>query len=170
MTELIPVETSAQVAAVAALARAVWSEHYVPIIGQAQVDYMLDAFQSGQAIDGQLAEGYEYYLLSDGERNTGYLAVVPDAEAGTLMLSKLYVVKAERGRGYGRMMIDFARRLSRERGLKTLWLTVNKHNTESIAWYRRMGFVSVGPTVQDIGGGFVMDDYRMEMTVDPNVP
>ena len=35
----------------------------------------------------------------------------------------------------------------------------------SIAWYTRMGFRNAGPIVQDIGAGYVMDDYRMEKVV-----
>jgi len=42
------------------LAREIWTDHYVPIIGQAQVDYMLDTFQREEAIAAQLAGGYEY--------------------------------------------------------------------------------------------------------------
>jgi hypothetical protein len=30
-----------------------------------------------------------------------------------------------------------------------------------------MGFRNVGSTIAEIGGGFVMDDFRMEKTIDP---
>jgi len=45
--------------------------------------------------------------------------------------------------------------------VRELWLTVNKDNADSIAFYRRVGFRIAGSSVMDIGGGFVMDDYRM---------
>jgi hypothetical protein len=45
-----------------------------------------------------------------------------------------------------------------------MWLTVNKQNP-TLDWYRRRGFVCTGSLVQEIGGGFVMDDYRMEKHV-----
>ncbi len=35
---------------VSALAREIWSGHYTPIIGLAQVEYMLGAYQSSAAI------------------------------------------------------------------------------------------------------------------------
>ncbi|NCA83730.1 MAG: GNAT family N-acetyltransferase, partial [Opitutae bacterium] len=55
------VESAEPIAAVAALAREIWTQHYVPIIGAAQVEYMLEKFQSAEAIARQLAgEGYEY--------------------------------------------------------------------------------------------------------------
>ncbi len=62
-------------------------------------------------------------------------------------------------------MLEFAENICQKRRISTLWLTVNRNNTRSIAWYMRMGFKNVGATIQDIGGGFVMDDYRMEKTV-----
>ncbi len=52
-----------------------------------------------------------------------------------------------------------------KRGIKMIWLQVNKNNVHSIAWYLRMGFRNVRSAVQDIGGGFVMDDFRMEKMI-----
>jgi ribosomal protein S18 acetylase RimI-like enzyme len=48
-----------------------------------------------------------------------------------------------------------------------LWLTVNRHNTGSIAFYQHLGFKVSGTVVQDIGSGFVMDDYKMVKAI-PN--
>ncbi len=41
------------------------------------------------------------------------------------------------------------------------WSTVNKYNDRSINAYKRMGFAVVEEAVVDIGGGFIMDDYKM---------
>ena len=79
--EIERVGSEEQISDVAALARQVWTDHYVPIIGQAQVDYMLEKFQSEEGIAGQLAEGYEYYMVREDGRGVGYLAVMPDADA-----------------------------------------------------------------------------------------
>jgi len=161
MIEIKKVISEQDVVDVAALAREIWTTHYVPIIGQAQVDYMLKKFQSFAVIMQQLQEGYEYYLAD----SSGYLAVVSDSAASSLMISKIYVKSGLRGQGIGRRMLDFAESLCRERELTILWLTVNKHNADSIAWYERMGFVNAGALVQDIGCGFVMDDFKMVKTL-----
>ena len=39
-------ETSAQIIEVADLANTIWTEHFTPLIGSAQVYYMLEKFQS----------------------------------------------------------------------------------------------------------------------------
>jgi len=165
MADIVGVYKQAQIAETARLAGEIWRQHYTPIIGEAQVDYMLEKFQSKTAIANQIGNGYEYYLLEDKNEYVGYLAVVPDPRQSALLLSKIYVVDAKRGCGYGRKMLTFVEDVCRQRQLKTLWLTVNKNNRASIAWYTQKGFTNAGPIVQDIGGGFVMDDYRMEKKV-----
>ena len=160
-----PVASTVDVAETARLADVIWREHYLPIIGQAQVDYMLAQFQSAQAIAAQIANGYEYYLIIYQGQSAGYAAVVADLDAASLLLSKIYVEKSLRGHGLGKKTLEFIEDLCRQRGLNTIWLTVNKNNTASIACYERVGFINAGPIVQDIGGGFVMDDFKMEKKI-----
>ena len=156
--DLERVNTPTQIAAVAALARETWMPHYVPLIGTAQVEYMLAKFQSAEAIARQIAtEGYEYYLAP----GAGYLALVPDPARTSMMLSKIYVLEKSRGTGLGRALVEFAEKRAAEVGAAELWLTVNKHKAGSIAFYERMGFRKTEALVTDIGDGFVMDDWRM---------
>ena len=50
---------------------------------------------------------------------------------------------------------------------RTIWLTVNRRNERAIGAYRRTGFREVRAQVTDIGGGYVMDDYVMELETTP---
>ena len=160
--ELVRVETPEQIAAVVALAEDIWMRHYVPIIGAAQVRYMLAKFQSPAAIARQIAaDGYEYYLAPDA----GYLALVPDPAEKAMWLSKIYVREERRGEGLGRALVAFAENRCREWGCAELRLTVNRHNAGSIAFYGRMGFRKTREVAADIGGGFVMDDWWMAKRV-----
>lgn len=161
---LVRVESREQIAAVAALAREIWTRHYTPIIGAAQVAYMLERFQSAEAIAQQIAEeGFEYYL----EPDAGYLALVPDVPARRVLLSKIYVQEDRCGTGLGRAMVEWAQTRCAQLGCRELWLTVNKHNSGSIAFYERMGFRKTKAMVTDIGNGYVMDDWRMAKAVAP---
>jgi len=170
MTGFQAVHSKEQIADVVRLAREIWQEHYVPIIGQKQVDYMLEKFQSERAVMRQLGESYEYYLVIHHAQSAGYVAVVPDRSGSTLMISKLYVRKSERGHGLGKNTLRFVEDLCLQRGSTMIWLTVNKNNAHSIAWYSRMGFRNAGPIIQDIGNGFVMDDFRLEKTIGGQSP
>lgn len=155
----------ADLAPLASLAREIWNEYYVSLIGQAQVDYMLEQFQSVSAMRRQLAEGYEYFVVREAGRLIGYMAVKPETEERRLFISKFYLHKASRGSGTGRLCMEFLEKLAHQRGLKRLWLTVNKENP-SVKVYERLGFRIAADIVMDIGNGFVMDDYRMEKSLD----
>jgi len=148
---------------VASLAREIWTEHYAPIIGKEQVAYMLDHFQSEQALAEQIKAGYCYFIIEDADQVVGYVGIqLKDEE---LFLSKLYVKYDKRGQGYGRKAVHYCEKIAKGKGLKKIVLTVNKHNYSSIKAYEAIGFKNCGSVIQEIGGGFVMDDYNMEKIV-----
>jgi len=159
------VKHSELIGKIAGLASSVWREYYTPLIGKAQVDYMLSRFQSPEAIQKQIEEGYRYYLFRDKEGDfIGYLGFV--FRGCEMFLSKIYLRRESRGFGYAREALKFLERRARKRRCFKITLTVNKHNHNSICAYEKMGFVKTDSLVQDIGNGFVMDDYRMEKFLD----
>ena len=160
--------TSADACLIAELARQIWNQHYRGIISRRQIDYMLAHFQSPAAIDQQIVEGVRYYLInSPGGKAVGYLALAADRVRGRLQISKIYVNAGHRGAGCGWQALRFSEQQALKQGVRTLWLTVNKHNSVAISAYRRWGFETTGAVVADIGGGFVMDDYVMEKSIPP---
>ena len=160
--EYLRVKTDEEIKETAGLAREIWTEHYISIIGAEQVAYMLDKFQSEDAIAEQIKnQGYVYYLINENNKAAGYFAIIQEDDA--LFLSKVYVIKNLRCKGIARKVIDFIKNLAFEKNLKKITLTVNKNNTGSMSAYEKLGFVNIGSIVQDIGGGFVMDDYKMEL-------
>ena len=168
MSAITKVKSLEEIQITAQLAHQIWNQHYVPIIGQEQVDYMLEKFQRFEAIKTQIDSGYEYYLLSTDELAIGYLGLVPNNPPGKLMISKIYINSNTRGTGYGRQLIDFTKELCKTRGFKSLWLTVNRDNSNTITWYKKRGFVITREAKQDIGNGYYMDDYFLELAIDPS--
>jgi len=160
---IIEVSTTNHVTAIESLAREIWTGHYIPIIGKAQVDYMLARYQSKQAVIEQIASGVLYFLIEEDHAFIGYIAVHPRNDE--LFLSKIYLQSSLRAKGYGRKAMQFVETLASERGLRKIILTVNKNNTGAIRAYEKMGFKKTGSVIQDIGSGFVMDDYAMEKTI-----
>lgn len=162
MTKIEAVSTPEQIDLTVRLAKDIWQQHYLSMIEQAQIDYMLDKFQSPSAIQQQINSGYLYFLANYDLRLSGYLALVPDTQQSRLMISKIYVDTNARGAGIGKDMFEYTKDKAQELGLKTIWLTVNVNNCDSIKWYIRQGFQKVDEVKADIGNGYFMDDYILE--------
>ncbi len=146
------------------LAFEIWNEYYPSIIGQEQVDYMLAHFQRAQFIIEQMRDSYHYFLLFEDETPIGYISVQRQEYA--LFLSKLYIKKDARQKGYAKEAIEFVKRFALIHELSHISLTVNKHNAIAILAYERLGFKKRGSLVQDIGEGFKMDDFCFELSAE----
>lgn len=153
-----PTQTDTEIQEIAVLANEIWHQHFTPIIGKAQVEYMVDKFQSYPAISKQIQEsGYEYFRLFINDTFAGYTGV--HAEDDALFLSKLYIKKDCRGNHLATHTLNYLINICKERGLKKIWLTCNKYNADTLAVYDHLGFQVTDEQVADIGNGFVMDDY-----------
>ncbi|MDM9630139.1 GNAT family N-acetyltransferase [Robiginitalea aurantiaca] len=155
-----PASTRDDIQGITRLAEIIWREHYIPIIGKPQVDYMLEHFQSGKAIQEQLERGVFYFSIRVGAQSAGYLAF--EKREQTLFLSKIYLLDSFRGKGIGKRAMAFVEEKAHALNCHSITLTVNKYNDRSINAYSTMGFKITGGEITDIGGGFAMDDYRME--------
>ncbi|RKE94759.1 GNAT family N-acetyltransferase [Ichthyenterobacterium magnum] len=163
MTELILAKNESDFKTIAKLAHTIWHHHYEPIIGINQVEYMLDKFQSIEAIKSQINDGYEYYLVNYNSTSVGYISIKKDDDA--LFLSKIYVLSDYRGKKIGKTAMQFISDRAKNLNCNTIRLTVNKYNTNSIKAYERLGFKTIEALVIDIGNGYIMDDYKMEKTI-----
>jgi ribosomal protein S18 acetylase RimI-like enzyme len=149
--------------ALARLAGIIWPEAFGEMITRAQIDYMLEHLQSAEAMAQQMDEGMNYWFIEcDGER-AGYAAIKHDENTRTSHLSKLYLLSTARGGRVAGTALEQINTLSRNSGSNTLALTVNKYNARAIRFYEKRGFKTTRDVVMDIGGGFVMDDYCMEL-------
>lgn len=144
------------------LASAIVKDYYDPIIGSEQNDYMIKMFQSAESISEQLSHGYRYFFMSDGSEDIGFMAFYKRADE--LYLSKLYLEKSQRGKGYAKEMLAFLADCAGDVGARSITLNVNKNNPTT-AIYERLGFKKLRDEKNDIGNGFYMDDYVYEYTL-----
>lgn len=148
----------------ALLADDIWHQHFATILSMDQIDYMLEKFQSVKSMTKQMInDGYEYYFISVNGEKVGYTGIKKDGNK--LFLSKLYLQEKHRGKGYASSVFEQLILLARKQNLTSIWLTVNRYNEDTIAIYQKKGFTTIRTQVTDIGGGFVMDDYVMELNI-----
>ncbi|MFD0990837.1 GNAT family N-acetyltransferase [Mariniflexile jejuense] len=160
MIEIISATTQHQINQIAILADEIWREYYIPMVGKPQIDYMLEKFQSAEAIKNQVDTGFEYFIITFDAIPVSYIAIKKEEEA--LFLSKIYVLKSYRGKKIAKTALQFIEQKAKDYNLKTIRLTVNINNVTAIKAYNALGFKNADSIKLDIGNGFFMDDFLMK--------
>lgn len=152
-------ENQTEIQRMSEMATAIVREHFDPLIGTAQNDYMIRLFQTPEAIASQLEKGYQYYFVQSEGTDIGFLAFYQRGQE--CYLSKFYLKKEARQKGYSHQMLDFV--IEQAKGLNADSITLNVNRNNMAVWvYQRLGFGIAREEVNDIGQGFVMDDYVMQ--------
>lgn len=143
--------------AIATMASEIWNQHYVPMIGQAQVDYMLSTFYNQQNLVEQMHKGHHFYLIAQQEEVLGFLSV-SEIRDRNYFLHKLYIYNQKANAGAGTEALhDLIKMIDP----KSLTLTVNRQNYKSINFYFKNGFKIKSVEDFDIGNGYEMNDFVM---------
>jgi ribosomal protein S18 acetylase RimI-like enzyme len=148
--------------AVQRLAGVIWRAHYPGIITPEQIDYMLERGYALDVLGGFLARSDRGLELAkvDGEL-TGFAAWYITDDPREAKLDKLYILRAQQRRGIGARLIERVAERAQAVGAMELILNVNKNNGQAIRAYEKRGFAIREAVVNDIGHGYVMDDYVM---------
>ena len=141
----------------------VFIDYYSDLIGKDQASYMADLFLSEDAIRKLIDSGAVFKIVIDEGIIKGFIEYIREDER--VFLSKLYVHRKYRRKGIGKFMFEDCVKYTKDSGLNRIYLTVNKHNTPSFNVYEHLGFKVIDSVVNDIGNGYVMDDYIMEITI-----
>ncbi|WP_406824546.1 N-acetyltransferase family protein [Pedobacter sp. KACC 23697] len=144
------------------IAVATWPSTYMDIIGQAQIDYMLEKMYSKGELLKQLMEGHIFLIAEEGETQFGFAGYsIIGHEERVYKLHKLYVLPSAHGKGVGKILINEVFNQVKNAGGSALQLNVNKHN-KAKDFYLKGGFTIKESVKLDIGEGYFMDDYVME--------
>ncbi|HKD78026.1 MAG TPA: GNAT family N-acetyltransferase, partial [Ktedonobacterales bacterium] len=81
------------------------------------------------------------WVACDGNRIVGVLVLEVTPEG--FLLNNVAVQPECQGKGYGRLLIEFAEAEARRRGFSEIILYTHAMMTENIALYGRIGFVEV---------------------------
>ncbi len=143
---------------IAQLAKVIWNEHYVSIIGQTQVDYMLAKIYNYQSLMEQMHhKKHVFYLIQSNHQSIGFISVSSDNGA-YFFLHKFYIQQQIANKGIGTEVLEI---LIKTISPKSLTLTVNRQNYKSINFYFKNGFKIDRVEDFDIGDGYQMNDFVM---------
>ena len=149
-----------------AIAKEVWPIAYGAILSKEQLDYMMEMMYSIPSLQKQANENENHFILATEKDNpVGFAAYEFDC-GGTskTKIHKIYILSNQQRKGIGRMLIDYITNNARENKQEALYLNVNKNNIAQ-HFYKKLGFNISYEEVIDIGNGYVMDDFVMEISI-----
>lgn len=148
------------------LTKKIWPVAYGEILSKAQLDYMIDKFYNETALREQIEikEHVFYLAQNENEKYVGFLSYEINCEPNKTKIHKIYVLPETQGTGLGRQFFELVKEKAIENHQKAIFLNVNKYNN-AIHFYTKLGFTKVKDEVIDIGNGYVMDDYVMEVII-----
>ena len=147
------------------LTKKIWPVAYGEILSKAQLDYMIDKFYNETALRELIQKGHVFYLAQDdNEKYVGFVSYELNSEPNKTKIHKIYVLPETQGTGLGREFFELVKEKAIENQQNAIFLNVNKFNN-AIHFYIKLGFTKVKDEVIDIGNGYVMDDYVMEVVI-----
>lgn len=156
--------TLADLETIRLLAYSIFPQTYANILTQNQSDYMMEMMYSISSLRKQMTEEHQiFYLVSCDDVPCGYFSLQP-SENERVILQKLYLLPSLHGKGIGRTMMDNVIRITgiHFQEYRFLQLYVNRMN-KAKDFYLKYGFRITGERDHEIGNGFYMNDYIMEM-------
>ena len=95
----------------------------------------------------KLVETQNVYVLRVGGSMIGSILLSMDGES--VKVNNLVVDPPAQGRGYGRLLMDYAEDMARAQGLAAVTLFTNEKMHENIALYTKIGFTETGRKTED---------------------
>lgn len=157
--------TTDDIESIGYLAYQIWPYAYRNILSLGQLQYMLGRLYSSESIRSQMeALGHEFLIAEKDDKHIGFCSYSATETEGQFKLHKLYVLPETHGLGLGKQLFDQAKANCKEQGATSILLTVNRFNT-ALYFYKKQGFRIIREEKFDIGEGYIMDDYILEVSI-----
>jgi ribosomal protein S18 acetylase RimI-like enzyme len=147
------------------LAEQIWPQTYGAYLSEEQLRYMLNMMYNEGELLSQLQKGHTFLMAGENDKDVGFAGFsIIDIENQGYKLHKLYVLPEMHGKGVGKILINEVVNLAVREGGKTLQLNVNRNNNAK-DFYLKTGFRIKETVDLDLGNGFFMNDYVMELPI-----
>lgn len=144
------------------LAQLIFPATYENIVSAEGIAYMMELFYTNEALRSQHDSKQVFLILYFEGIAAGYASYTKLNAPGDFKLNKIYLDNRLQGKGLGRFLLFDVIRRVKSVGGERLQLNVNRHN-KAVGFYRNLGFAILKEELLDIGGGYFMDDYVLEI-------
>ena len=131
------------------LASEIWHEVYKRYYPGKQLDTLVEELQSAEAIEADIDNDVNYFLVVLGGKNIGYFAWKMENTA--LHLMHLYLRPEYRGKAIGRDIVLSCERLARGEGKGRMWCTVHAKALPVQQFFKALRCRSLKPAEQETG-------------------
>jgi diamine N-acetyltransferase len=143
---------------------ATWPQTYSSIISKAQIDYMLEIMYSTEALQKQMHEDNCTFIIVYDNNEPVAFASYNETTPQNWKLNKIYILPVQQGKGMGKFIINYIVAAIKPHNAKALQLQVNRSN-KAKDFYEKLGFTIIETADFDIGNGYSMNDYVMELVL-----
>jgi len=148
------------------LAFETWPSAYLEILGRKQLDYMLEKFYCLPSLEHQFSIlKHKFILIIENEDPVGFASFSEHEDAPVYHLNKIYVLPDQQGKNLGKQILEHVINEIKKAGAVSLQLNVNRHN-KALHFYEKQDFKIIRKEDIDIGEGYFMNDYVMELKWD----
>ena len=149
------------IATIKEIAEKAWRPTYEHILTEQQTLYMLDLMYNSLTLENQIKGNIAFFMVDLAQETVGYFAV-ENVNEQIVKLHKLYLDPTQKQKGLGRKIIQYFMDWALTNQRNRIILNVNKNNS-AVHFYQKVGFTIIEELILDIGEGYVMDDYVMQL-------
>ena len=143
------------------IAEKAWRPTYDHILTEQQTLYMLDIMYNSLTLENQMNGNIAFFMVDLEQETVGYFAL-ENIDDQIVKLHKLYLDPTKKQQGLGKKIIQYIQDWALTNQRNRIILNVNKNNS-AVLFYQKMGFTIIEEMILDIGEGYVMDDYVMQL-------
>ena len=143
------------------IAFATWPSAYGELLPKEQLNYMLEWMYSERSLGEQMNKGHQFFMAELDGSSFGFASVSDEGDQ-RFKLNKLYVIPQTQKTGAGKALLEKVIDYAKVNGAIVLFLQVKRDNIAK-GFYEKQGFVITQEVDLEIGNGFFMNDYIMEL-------
>ena len=162
--------TTADIPLIRQLTFEIWPKTYSNIISKEQIDYMLEQMYNPATLQKQMEEeGCTFIIVYDDKEPVAFASYAQhpadnETQPQVWKLNKIYILQSQQGKGTGKFIINYIVDEIKAKHAKALQLQVNRKN-KAKDFYEKLGFKIIKTADFDIGNGYFMNDYVMELAL-----
>lgn len=162
--QFTPIVTQKQASELAVVAEKIYYDYYADLIGEENVKYMLEEYQTANSVIDQIkTRTHNYYEIFCDGSFCGYFDIM--FEGRRVILDKIYVSKEYRKKGIARYVVAHIEKLCQPIGVNKIIVDILIKNEAACKAYEHLGFCKLKEGVMMLGNGFKMEYAEMEKKV-----